>query len=63
MPISSKEPSSNKKWMRSRAVNFPLACCDSMRFSPPPNWASAFLASNISNFVSCQIFTLPPLKP
>src|SRR6266852_5120476 len=38
---SSKVPSSNKRWMRSRAVSLPALCSRSRRSGPPPASASA----------------------
>ena len=39
MSNSSKLSLSNSMAILSRAVYFPFLCCDSMRFSPPPNLA------------------------
>src|SRR3990170_638748 len=41
MSNSSKEPSSTRRSMRSRAVSLPRACWAALRFSPPPARASA----------------------
>ena len=41
MSYSSKLPGSSSISRRSRAVFLPLACCASMRFSPPPRRALA----------------------
>src|SRR5467141_189772 len=38
---SSKEPSSNNRWMRSRAVSLPALCSRSRRSGPPPASASS----------------------
>src|SRR6267142_1996356 len=38
---SSKVPSSNKRWMRSRAVSLPALCSRSRRSGPPPASASS----------------------
>src|SRR6266403_1045152 len=38
---SSKVPSSNKRWMRSRAVSLPALCSRSRRSAPPPASASS----------------------
>src|SRR5260221_6287318 len=48
MSNSSNEPLSSKSSMRSRAVSLPRACCASMRFSPPPNFAPARRSSRMS---------------
>ena len=43
MSHSSNVPASSSSSMRSRAVSLPLACCASMRFSPPPRRARGAL--------------------
>src|SRR6202049_2654407 len=48
MSNSSNEPLSSSSSMRSRAVSLPRACCASMRFSPPPNFAPALRSSRMS---------------
>src|SRR6056297_263413 len=54
MSNSSKLPSSSRISMRSRAVSLPLSCCALIRFSPPPNLASAL--ESISFFIlSCLL--------
>src|SRR4051812_3272086 len=58
MSNSSNEPLSSKSSMRSRAVNFPRACCASMRFSPPPSLAPARRSSRVSRI---SFMLLPPV--
>ena len=53
MSHSSNVPSSSSSSMRSRAVSLPLACCASMRFSPPPRRAPARFFSSCS-MMSCM---------
>src|SRR6266850_1948700 len=57
MSNSSNEPLSSSSSMRSRAVNFPRACCASMRFSPPPSLAPARRSSRVSRM---SFMLLPP---
>src|SRR5512133_2704371 len=53
MSHSSNVPSSSSSSSRSRAVSLPLACCEAMRFSPPPRRAAARLFSSCSR-MSCM---------
>src|SRR5260370_33971580 len=51
---SSKVLSSNKRWMRSRAVSFPALCSPSRRSCPPP--ASASSAMRRSSSIRSRCF-------
>src|ERR1700688_4282699 len=51
LSVSSKEPSSSRKSMRSRADILPSLCCRSRRCAPPPS------SANWSRFFSSAIFS------
>src|ERR1700682_2480827 len=51
LSVSSKEPSSSRKSMRSRADILPSLCCRSPRCAPPPS------SANWSRFFSSAIFS------
>ena len=58
MSHSSNEPASRNTSIRSRAVNLPFACCESMRRCPPPSRAWARLSSSV--WMISSIFWLLP---
>src|SRR3954469_17898480 len=54
---STNESGSSSKVTRSRAVNFPAACCRATRSSPPPSAASARIASRRASRSSFVVTT------